>query len=174
MKELNGLKFKMIFDPFIKFYSDPFDHKKLITINQNEVIETVGIWENPSNKSNEWKSLVICQNSKGEEFLVPPNYYVEGNEWGVLKKIQIQVGDRLGDDLEFVITSIDNEKITAESKSKEKKMHIEANRNNQILIWEMKQNETFGYVYYPLSHFEDMYYFEVAMVLMERFKEVKQ
>lgn len=174
MKELNGLKFKMIFDPFIKFYSNPFDHKKLITINQNEVIETVGIWENPSNKSNEWKSLVICQNSKGEEFLVPPNYYVNGNENGVLKKLQIQVGDRLGDDLEFVITSIDNEKITAESKSKSKKMHIEANKLNQILVWEMKEDKTFGNVYYPVVYLEDAYYFEVAMLLMERLKEVKQ
>lgn len=172
MNKINGLKFKMIHNEPLSFLVHPIESKKEINIDPNELIEIVGVWENKNAKTDELSHVPIAENQKGQKFLINPVYICKGNGYGFFEKCGLQVGDRLGDDLEFVITSIKKCEITAESTSKQKKMHIEANRNNQILLWEMIENETFGYAYFPLGYFEDVYYFQVAMVLLERFMEV--
>lgn len=174
MNKINGLKFKMIHNAPLPFLVHPIESKNQININPNELIEIVGVWQNKNPKPDEVSYMRIAENQKGQQFLVNGVYICKGNGYRFFEKCELQVGDRLGDDLEFVITSIEKDKITAESTSKTKKMHIEANKLNQILVWEMKEDKTFGNVYYPVIYLEDAYYFEVAMLLMERFKEVKQ
>lgn len=174
MNKINGLKFKMIYTAPLTFLVHPIESKKRMNINPNDVLEIVGIWENKKPKPSEVSYMPIAENKKGQQFLINPFNLWKDKVNLVFEKCGLQVGDRLGDDLEFVITSIDKDKITAESTSKTKKMHIEANKLNQILVWEMKEDKTFGNVYYPVVYLEDAYYFEVAMLLMERFKEVKQ
>ena len=164
----------MIYTEQLTFLEHPIESKKRININPNDLVEIVGVWENKNPRPDEVSHMPIAENQKGQKFLVNMAYICKGNGNLIFEKCGLQVGDRLGDDLEFVITSIEKDKITAESTSKAKKMHIEANRFNQILVWEMIENETFGYAYFPLGYFEDVYYFQIAMVLMERFKEVKQ